>query len=264
MSNIALAIAAHPDDIEFMMAGTLLLLQEAGYETHYLNLASGSCGTTEHDARTIKRIRLREAKQAAAILGARFHPPLVDDLEILYALPLLRRVAAVVREVRPTILLTHSPVDYMEDHSNACRLAVSAAFVRGAPNFKSVPARPACGGEVTVYHALPHSLRDPLRRRIPCGAFVNITPVLPVKRAALEAHQSQRHWLASSQKLDSYVRTMVDIAREVGRMAGRFQFAEGWRRHLHHGFCDPKADPLRDLGRHYLINRRYERSLETV
>src|SRR5580658_4727293 len=256
MSKIALAIAAHPDDIEFMMAGTLLLLQRAGYEIHCLNLASGSCGTTEHDAKTIKRIRLREAREAAAILGARFHPPLVDDLEILYQLPLVRRVAAIVREVHPTVLLTHSPSDYMEDHTNACRLAVTAAFVRGAPNFKSVPARPAVGGEVTVYHALPHSLRDGLRRRIPCGSFVNITSVLPVKRAALEAHQSQRHWLASSQKFDSYVTTMVHIAREVGRMTGRFKHAEGWRRHLHHGFCDPKADPLRDLGKDYLINPR--------
>jgi N-acetylglucosamine malate deacetylase 1 len=264
MSKIALAIAAHPDDIEFMMAGTLLLLKEAGYETHYLNLASGSCGTTEHDAKTIKRIRLREAKAAAAILGARFHPPLVDDLEILYELPLLRRVAAVVRAVRPTVLLTHSPSDYMEDHTNACRLAVSAAFARGAPNFKSIPPRAAMSGEVTVYHALPHSLRDPLRRRIPCGSFVNIASVLPAKLAALEAHQSQRQWLASTQKFDSFVRTMVDIARKVGRMSGRFKHAEGWRRHLHHGFCDPKADPLRDLGRNYLINKRYERSLEAA
>jgi LmbE family N-acetylglucosaminyl deacetylase len=262
MSKIALAIAAHPDDIEFMMAGSLLLLKKAGYQTHCLNLASGSCGTTEHDAKTIKRIRLREARQAAAILGARLHPPLVDDLEIFYEPRLLRRVAAVVREVRPTVLLTHSPADYMEDHTNACRLAVSAAFIRGAPNFKTIPARRAIGGEVTVYHALPHSLRDALRRRIPCGAFVNITPVLPVKRAALEAHQSQRNWLAASQKFDSYARTMEDIAREVGRMSGRFQHAEGWRRHLHHGFCDPTADPLRDLGEDYLINKRYERGLD--
>ncbi len=186
----------------------------------------------------------------------------MDDLEILYQLPTLRRLAAIVRAVRPTVLLTHSPADYMEDHVNAGRLAVSAAFIRGAPNFKTIPARPAVSGEVTVYHALPHSLRDALRRRIPCGAFVNITSVLPAKRAALEAHQSQRHWLASSQHFDSYLRTMLEIAREVGRMSRHFQYAEGWRRRLHHGFCLPKADPLRDLGKDYLINQRYERSLQ--
>ena len=43
----AIAIAAHPDDIEFYMAGTVLMLKKAGYETHYLNVASGNCGSAE-------------------------------------------------------------------------------------------------------------------------------------------------------------------------------------------------------------------------
>ncbi|MCC7085693.1 MAG: PIG-L family deacetylase, partial [Pirellulales bacterium] len=44
------AIAAHHDDIEFLMAGTLLRLCAAGWELHYMNLASGNCGTVEYDA----------------------------------------------------------------------------------------------------------------------------------------------------------------------------------------------------------------------
>ena len=40
--RVAIAIAAHPDDIEFMMAGTLLLLGAADWETHYLNISSGN------------------------------------------------------------------------------------------------------------------------------------------------------------------------------------------------------------------------------
>ena len=43
----AIAIAAHPDDIEYMMAGTLCLLKEAGYQTHYLNVATGSGGLAD-------------------------------------------------------------------------------------------------------------------------------------------------------------------------------------------------------------------------
>jgi hypothetical protein len=35
-----------------------------------------------------------------------------------------------------------------------------------------------------------------------------------------------------------------DLDAEVGRMSGRFAFAEGWRRHLHLGFCAPDDDPL--------------------
>ena len=46
----ALAIAAHPDDIEFMMAGTLLLLKERGWEIHYFNLSTGNRGSARHNA----------------------------------------------------------------------------------------------------------------------------------------------------------------------------------------------------------------------
>jgi hypothetical protein len=55
---------------------------------------------------------------------------------------------------------------------------------------------------------------------------------------------------------------MEDMSLEVGRMSGRFQHAEGWRRHLHLGFCGPEDDPLAEaLGPAYLVNKAYERSL---
>ena len=73
-TNTAMAIAAHPDDIEFMMAGTLLLLKRAGWHIHYLNLASGNCGSLEHSPTTTRAIRRREARAAARILGATYHP----------------------------------------------------------------------------------------------------------------------------------------------------------------------------------------------
>src|SRR5262245_49413793 len=98
------------------MAGTLLLLGNAGYETHYLNLASGSCGSAEYSAPALRAIRATEGRAAAKILGAHFHPSLTDDLEILYSLGLLRGLGAVIREVKPNIILTHPPQDYMEDH----------------------------------------------------------------------------------------------------------------------------------------------------
>ena len=50
------AVAAHPDDIEFFMSGTLMRLGEVGYELHYMNLADGCCGSTQHDAETIAEI----------------------------------------------------------------------------------------------------------------------------------------------------------------------------------------------------------------
>ena len=65
----AFAIAAHPDDIEFVMAGTMMRLKDAGYELHYMTIGNGSCGSSEHDAATIARIRRDEARAAAAYLG---------------------------------------------------------------------------------------------------------------------------------------------------------------------------------------------------
>src|SRR5258706_10008292 len=93
----ALAIAAHPDDIEFYMAGTLLLLREKGYEIHYMTLASGNCGSLQYSAARVRAIRRAESRRAAKILGAPYHANLVDDLEILYELPTVRRLAAVIR-----------------------------------------------------------------------------------------------------------------------------------------------------------------------
>jgi LmbE family N-acetylglucosaminyl deacetylase len=261
--QVVLAIAAHPDDIEFQMAGTLLLLKQAGCETHYLNIANGSCGSMEYDASAARKVRAAEGRAAAKILGAKFHASLVNDLEIFYDLPTLRRVAAVVREAKPTIVLTHPPQDYMEDHMNACRLAITAAFAHGMPNFKSVPSRKTYHADVAVYHCMPHGLCDGLRRRVWPGAYVNTTSVHEKKLKALAAHRSQQHWLDTSQGMNSYLRTMEEMSLEIGRMSRKFKYAEGWRRHLHLGFSTKDTDPLADLlGKNYLVNKTYERNLE--
>jgi N-acetylglucosamine malate deacetylase 1 len=260
--KVAIAIGAHPDDIEFGMAGTLRMLQRVGWETHYLNVANGSCGSRRHRAAQLIALRRQEARAAARVLGAHWHPSLVNDLEILYELKTLRRLAAVLREVKPSIVLTQSPEDYMEDHTSTCRLAVTAAFSLGMANFRTVPARPAIDVELVLYHALPHGLCDGLRRRVVPGAFVNTTPIHALKLAALAKHESQQDWLDASQGMNSYLRTMDAMSREVGRLSRRFTHAEGWRRHSHLGFSASEVDPLAAaLGKDYLVNTRYEASL---
>ena len=154
MTRRAFAIAAHPDDIEFVMAGTLLHLQAAGYEIHYMNLANGCCGSSVTNASTTIRVRRDEARRACQLIGAVFHESLVNDLEIFYDRPTLVRLASIMRQVAPEIVLTHSPSDYMEDHTNTCRLAVTAAFARGMPNFAvDPPTMAAIDQPVTIYHA---------------------------------------------------------------------------------------------------------------
>lgn len=244
MSKRVFAVVAHPDDIEFMMAGTLIRLQRAGYEVHYMTVADRSCGSIRHDAETIARIRRQESIDAAGVIGAFYHESLVNDGEIFFEKDTLRRLSSVMREVAPTILLTHPIQDYMEDHMNTCRLAVTSAFKLGMPNWPVDPPREAVDQPVTVYHALPYGLRDPLRRPVTPDLYVDIGEVLPVKREMLAMHASQKEWLDATQGIDSYLDTMEEMSREVGRMSGHFEYAEGWTRHLHLGFCDEDDNPL--------------------
>jgi len=245
-AKVAFAVAAHPDDIEFLMAGTLMLLGEAGYQLHYMHFPNGSLGTMRFDPPTIVAMRRGEAMEAAASIGATYHESICCDLDIFYDRPTLAAVAAVMREVGPDIVLTHSPLDYMEDHMNACRLAVTAAFARGMPNFHTTPPRTAINKPVAVYHAQPYSNYDPLRRLVLPDFYVDVTDRQQAKVAMLAKHKSQKEWLDASQGLDSYLRAMQDLDAAVGRLSGRFQFAEGWRRHLHLGFGAPDHDPLRE------------------
>ncbi|MCK4626464.1 MAG: PIG-L family deacetylase [Phycisphaerae bacterium] len=244
MSKVAFAIAAHPDDIELMMAGTLILLGEAGYELHYMNVANGSCGTATMDYDEVVTVRATEARNAARDLGATFHEPLVDDLQIYYTPSLVARVCAVIRRVRPEVLLIPSPQDYMEDHVNVSRLAVTAAFCRNMRNFITDPPVAPISDDTALYHALPWGLRDQYRKPITPDLYVNISSVIDTKRDALASHRSQKEWLDESQGHDSYLNTMVEMSKNVGKMSGRFDYAEGWIRHSHLGFAAEDFDPL--------------------
>ncbi len=253
MKQRVLAIGAHPDDVEFMMSGTLLSLSKAGYEAHIFVVASGSCGSMTIGKEELVRVRLEEAQTAAEKLKARFHAPVVDDLEVTYTVPLLRKVAAVVREVEPDIVLTHSLEEYMEDHSITGRLAVTAVFSRGMPNFLTDPSRKAYSKDTVLYHSLPYGLRDFMGNRVKADCYVDISDVMDLKTDALACHESQRNWLDKSQGLDSYVQAMQDMSYEVGRHSRHYAAAEGWRYHHHLGFCSSGANPLADaLGKQFL------------
>ena len=145
-----LAIAAHPDDIEFYMAGAMLQLAARGWELHYVNLCDGSKGSNSMNPQECAQTRLKEAKSACEVLGAKHYDPIYSDMEATYTTENLQKVAAIVRAAKPSIILTHAPVDYMEDHEITCRLAVSAAFSHAMPNLKSIPDLPVYHDPVTV------------------------------------------------------------------------------------------------------------------
>jgi LmbE family N-acetylglucosaminyl deacetylase len=244
----ALAVGAHPDDVEFTMAGTLALLADAGYECHIHTVGNGNCGTATHTHEEIIRLRRAEAEAAAQVMGATYHPGFVNDIEIFYEEGLLRKVTAVVRDVQPQIVLTHSPVDYMEDHQNACRLTVSACFCRGMRNWISDPPLPPTPQDVYIYHANPHSNRDPLRHPILPSVFVDITDKIELKEEMLRCHVTQKEWLDVSQGMDSYLVAMRDICAETGSIAPKVvPYAEGFRQHLHVGMSAEDGDPLGEV-----------------
>jgi N-acetylglucosamine malate deacetylase 1 len=97
-----------------------------------------------------------------------------------------------------------------------------------------------------VYHATPHTLTDPMRRPIVPEIYVDVGAVIEEKKAMLGCHRSQGTWLDRSQGMGSYITAMVDAARAVGGLSGRFALAEGWRRHSHVGFSANDGDPLAD------------------
>lgn len=247
MGKTVLALVAHPDDIEFMMAGTLFRLKDKGFEIHYMTVANGSCGTVEYGRDEIIRMRRQEAMAAAEYLGAVFHESLTNDFEIFYQDDLIRKVAAVVRMVKPDLVFLPSLEDYMEDHMNAARIGVTAVFAKGSPNYISIPPVDAIQMDVSVYHAMPAGLHDMMGNKIIPSLYVDIGAVMDRKAAMLSLHKSQQNWLDASQGLNQYVTTMVDNARDVGILSGKYQFAEGWRQHNPLGYSRAPVDPLGDL-----------------
>jgi N-acetylglucosamine malate deacetylase 1 len=159
----------------------------------------------------------------------------------------------VVREVAPDIVLVPSPQDYMEDHMTTSRLAVSAAFTKGMPNYATEPERPPIDKNTTIYHAMPHGLRDGMRKRVLPELVVDVATMMDRKTAMLAKHNSQKEWLDRSQGFDSYLNAMREMTAQVGTMASPpISFAEGWRRHSHVGFSRTEVDPLSEALKTYL------------
>lgn len=240
------AVGAHPDDIEFNMAGTLTLLAQAGFEPHMMNLSRSNLDSNELSEAEITRIRRREAERSAEVIGAVYHPPIADDLMIFYEDRLLRKMAAVIREVQPTIVLLPSLNDYMEDHTNTARLVVTACFSRAMRHYRSDPPQEPTEQDVYLYHAQPHLNIDGMRTKVAPDLLVNVSSVMDVKLEMLGCHESQRQWLDETQGLDDYLESMKTSCLEVAAMSGQpgWEFAEGFRQHSHVGFSATDQDPL--------------------
>lgn len=247
--RVAFAVGAHPDDVEFNMAGTLALLADAGFETHMMNLSRSNLDSNELPEAEITRIRRQEAERSADVLGAVYHGPIADDLMIFYEDRLLRKMSAIIRQIRPTVVLLPSLNDYMEDHTNTARLVVTACFSRAMRHYRSDPPAEATEQDVYLYHAQPHLNRDGMRNLVVPELIVDISDQMATKLKMLGCHESQRQWLDETQGLDDYLESMRRCGEQVARMSGRtdWQYAEGFRRHSHVGFSTEDHDLLAEV-----------------
>jgi LmbE family N-acetylglucosaminyl deacetylase len=137
----------------------------------------------------------------------------------------------------------------MEDHTNTCRLVVTACFSRAMRHYVSDPPRDATDQDIYLYHAQPHLNRDGMRNLVVPELFVDITSEMDTKLKMLGCHESQRQWLGETQGLDDYLESMRNNGAEVANMSGRegWQYAEGFRRHSHVGFSAHDRDLLAEV-----------------
>lgn len=241
-----LALFAHPDDAEFLCAGTLAHLADGGAEIHIATLSAGDCGSTTLPAAKIATLRQREASRAAAVIGARYTCLKSKDLLIFYDHPHLNKVMELVRQTSPSLVVTHSPVDYMVDHETVSRLCQTACFGAMAPNYKTGARHPAppLSGIPHLYYADAFGRRDLLGNKIESALSVNIASTLKRKEEMLACHKSQQSWLQTQQEIPETLLTMRKMAQEAGSRA-HFRWAEGFRQHLGQGF--PATNILKEM-----------------
>lgn len=229
-----LSIGAHPDDAEFFCAGTLALLHQKGWEIHIATMAPGDCGTVQYSREEISRIRKAEAAKSASILDGVYHCLECGDIFILYDRPSLLKAIELVRKVRPSLVFTTSPSDYMVDHEMASKLAQTACFACGVVNVETPGAEPF-EPIPHLYYMDPAEHKDKFGTEIKPSMIVDISGVMETKEKMLCCHESQRHWLMTHHGMDEYVNMMKTSDQKRGRQINT-RFAEGFRQHLGHAY----------------------------
>jgi bacillithiol biosynthesis deacetylase BshB1 len=175
-----LAIGAHPDDVELGCGGTLALLAGQGRRVGIVHLTRGESGT-----RGSVEERRREAEEAAAALG-------VSELDFLDCGDGALRTGpaeedaliAVLRRLRPEIVLGPTPRDRHPDHGRAHRLVAAACFYAGLAARAPAAAPGGPHRPAAVYSYMQHDPFEP-------SFVVDVTAGWPAKLAALAAYRTQ-------------------------------------------------------------------------
>lgn len=187
----AMAIYAHPDDIEFTIAGTVAKWARAGCEVTFVLITSGNAGT--HDLKftrkSLARVREREERESAGILGAaRVVFLRHGDCELVPTLALRKELVRRIRRHRPEVVLCNDPQALFfgdryinhPDHLAAGKAALEAVF----PCAEMELLWPGAGLPHKVHAVYVSSTTAP-------DTWVDVTETIDAKIAALSAHRSQ-------------------------------------------------------------------------
>jgi LmbE family N-acetylglucosaminyl deacetylase len=187
--RIALAIGAHPDDVEFGCGATLAKWAAAGCVVHHVVLTDGSKGTWDADADTRALAERREEEQAEAArrlsgdqMGSVAFLRYVDG-ELSATREALSRVVRLIRELQPDVVLGHDPwrrYRLHADHRHAGTLTCDAVVAARDPHF------------FPEHRLPPHRPHDLLLWEADVVSHIeDVTGFVDRKLEALEAHRSQ-------------------------------------------------------------------------
>jgi len=229
-----LAFGCHPDDLEFMAAGTLALLAERNWEIHLATMAGGEVGSPNLTSQQIRARRLQEASASAQILNGTYHFAGGHDLEVEYNHLYRQRAVRVLREANPDVVLTCPPMDYLLDHEITSQLVRNAAFIASVPLFDcGVPLKPM-EKIPYLYYWSASGLQDIFGRPLPLHFGVDVSSTMAVKERMLRCHESQDEWLRYINGIDSYIESMKSRTRSQGKLIGR-SCGECFIQHLGNG-----------------------------
>lgn len=222
-----LAIGCHPDDLEFECYGTLARHVKNGDDVIVCSIANGDMGDMVIPPEELARIRIREATNAAKVIGAQEYICVgISDLALK---PddeeQLRRVTDVIRYAKPDYIICHGKdgfTDYHTDHNNAAELTFTASFNSSIPHY--VTEHPVHPIIPPLYFLEPTSTRAGFRPT----DYVDITDTIELKMEAIACHESQLKWL--SEHTGANVFDQVRARAIVHGRACRCNYAEAFRR----------------------------------
>lgn len=206
MSRRMLVIGAHSADFVWRAGGAIAVTTAAGGTAHVLALSYGERGESgelwKEEGMTVERVkevRTGEAERAAAHLGATFEGLDLGDYPLVVDKDGLQAVAQKIREFGPDVLLTHTDRDpFNPDHAEAFFAVEKARALAAGAGTAS-----AFGGPLTPPELLLFEPHQPELCNFTPTVFVDITPVIEQKRAAMAEMQAQSHLYAYYEELAS-------------------------------------------------------------